>query len=666
MTVIKCEAGILERYALYLSIMKNPVMQALLNDPYTYRMYYLDTSDGYVQTAVNTFLMSQYGTLAEDIFSNIQQKQHWNPAGEIITFSLGEGVNPADVAELRVYYRVAGDSYTTANSEVLQVQDDGSYILLLTGLTPETTYQYLIVLTKTTGEVYMSAEHGFRAMHDTDGDGMCDGEEDYGWKVYVDLNGDGDTDDSYERFQVSPLRDIYDSDGDGLNDAQEKALRTNPNYYDTDWDGLTDKDEANLYGTNPLEVDTDMDKLWDGDEIQEGRNPIVYEKEWLFMVYMDGDNNLEKAAINNLNEIEEVGSSTLINIVVQLDRNPDYDSSNGNWVGTRRYYVTKDNDPNIINSQLVQDLGEVDMGNSNSLVDFVDWATTNYPTANTYALILWDHGGGWDGICWDETSDNDHLTMAELKQAMNRIKTNIGEKLDIIGFDACMMQMVEVGYQIRGTADIIIGSEELIPWTGWPYNYILSNLTVNSQMDVERFVVPSLITSYVTSYDNGGGKNQTVTLSALRVDDGLSSAINNFALALINGLNSSDGETIKTEIANARANTEFFDWYTTEDNPAAVDKYDLYDFAELIQRFLDPDTSEPSESIKDKAMQLKMIVEDQTIEEQHLSDHPDSHGLSIYFPNSAYYSNSYENLDFSTNTHWDEFLRLCYSKGVIQ
>jgi len=92
---------------------------------------------------------------------------------------------------------------------------------------------------------------------------------------YVDLNGDGDTKDSYERFQVSPLRDIYDSDGEGLNDAQEKNLGTNPNYYDTDWDSLTDKyevitDWSSLVGkqtTDPLEVDTDGDKLWDGTEV---------------------------------------------------------------------------------------------------------------------------------------------------------------------------------------------------------------------------------------------------------------------------------------------------------------------------------------------------------------------------------------------------------------
>ena len=228
--------------------------------------YYLasDTSNGYVQTAVKSFTMSQYGILAEDMFSNIQQKQHWNPAGEIITFSLSEGVSPADVDDLRVYYRTKGGSYTAANSEALQVQDDGSYILLLTGLTPETDYQYLIVLTKTSGELYMSAEHGFRALHDTDGDGMCDGEEDYGWMVKRDLNGDGDTDDvisfsgvTYYKETLLPLGqggeiwsswDNPDSDNDGLTDMEEKERYTHPMFGDTDHDGLGDSFDT----MNPL------------------------------------------------------------------------------------------------------------------------------------------------------------------------------------------------------------------------------------------------------------------------------------------------------------------------------------------------------------------------------------------------------------------------------
>jgi len=95
--------------------------------------------------------------------------------------------------------------------------------------------------------------------------------------------------------------------------------------------------------------------------------------EWTVMVYLDSDNNLESAGIDDINEMEMAGSTTEVNIVVQVDRIPYSvltannqgfadDASNGNWTNTRRYYITQDLDPVQINSQLESDLGELNMG----------------------------------------------------------------------------------------------------------------------------------------------------------------------------------------------------------------------------------------------------------------------------------------------------------------
>ena len=91
---------------------------------------------------------------------------------------------------------------------------------------------------------------------------------------------------------------------------------------------------------------------------------------------------------------KQVGSTSDVNIIVQMDRAPGYDNSNGNWTGTKRYRVTKDANTNTISSTAIQDLGEVNMGDPNSLTSFIQWASNAYPATN-YALVLWDHGGGW-------------------------------------------------------------------------------------------------------------------------------------------------------------------------------------------------------------------------------------------------------------------------------
>ncbi|MEK6577865.1 MAG: hypothetical protein AABZ55_01445, partial [Bdellovibrionota bacterium] len=84
------------------------------------------------------------------------------------------------------------------------------------------------------------------------------------------------------------------------------------------------------------------------------------EKEWTLLVYLNGNNNLDSYGDLNINQMENVGSTDKINIVVQ-------------WASlsagkTKRLLVTKDNDFNKVTSKIVQDAGNVDMGDWRSIV----------------------------------------------------------------------------------------------------------------------------------------------------------------------------------------------------------------------------------------------------------------------------------------------------------
>jgi len=57
-------------------------------------------------------------------------------------------------------------------------------------------------------------------------------------------------------------------------------------------------------------------------------------KEWTILVYMNGDNSLEAEAVNDLNEMEQLGSGERVNIVVQVDRTAGYDSRMDDWTDT--------------------------------------------------------------------------------------------------------------------------------------------------------------------------------------------------------------------------------------------------------------------------------------------------------------------------------------------
>ena len=194
--------------------------------------------------------------------------------------------------------------------------------------------------------------------------------------------------------------------------------------------------------------------------------------EWTFMTYIS-DSDLEYFAIEDMIEMERVGSTDKVNIVVQIDRwdgydKPDWnDDSNGDWETAKRYLITKENKgDHVIGSTAIEDIGEINTGDPDELVECVQWAQTNYP-AEHYALNIWNHGSGATGVayeqscpdyCWEYGNEADKLELSEIDTALNEITNNGENKLDIVGFDACLMATIEVVEAVAPYSDIMIGS----------------------------------------------------------------------------------------------------------------------------------------------------------------------------------------------------------------
>ena len=362
--------------------------------------------------------------------------------------------------------------------------------------------------------------------------------------------------------------------------------------------------------------------------------------EWTVMIYLDADNNLESAGINDINEMEMVGSSSKVNIVVQADRIPNYDNSNDNWTTTRRYYIMQDNDPFLINSEF-NDLGELNMGDPDTLVDFASWAVTEYP-AEKYLLIIWNHGGGFrspaysKGIAQDDTSGKDIITMPELEDALSAISVQMGKNIDIVGMDACLMAMTEVAYQIKDCADILVTSEENVPGDGWPYDTILAQLVSNPHMSPEQLAA-NIVDKYIISYPYDNVTQSAIDLSYM---DDLAGQLSSMADSIM-----SDTLTSKDAYLNAAYSSQHYsDYYH--------DFIDLYDFCNKVYYY--------SNSFEVKAIAL--IVQQNLLNSVINSDYnggsvSDTKGLSIYFPlYKEYDSENYDNTNFARDTFWNEML----------
>ena len=363
--------------------------------------------------------------------------------------------------------------------------------------------------------------------------------------------------------------------------------------------------------------------------------------EWTVMIYLDSDNNLESAGINDINEMEMVGSSSKVNIVVQADRIPGYDISNSDWTTTRRYYIMQDNDPFLINSEF-NDLGEFNMGDPETLIDFASWAVTEYP-AKKYLLVIWNHGGGFrspaysKGIAQDDTSGKDIITMSELEDALSAISVQMGKNIDIVGMDACLMAMTEVAYQIKNCADILVTSEENEPGDGWPYDSILAQLVSNPHMSPEQLAV-DIVDKYIVSYPYDNVTQSAIDLSYM---DDLAGQLSSIADSI-----RSDTLTSKDAYLNAAYFSQHYsDYYH--------DFIDLYDFCSKTL-----ESNYIAAKIRGFAFDVQQTLNSAVIKSDYNgSELSGSKGLSIYFPlYKEYDSENYDNTNFARDTFWDEML----------
>lgn len=413
---------------------------------------------------------------------------------------------------------------------------------------------------------------------------------------------------------------------------------------------------------------------------------------WTVMVYMAADNNLEQAAIDDINEMEQIGSTPDVQVVVQVDRAPGYDASNGNWEDTRRYLIALDANTLNISSPVIEYLGEKNMGDPATLNQFVNWCISNYP-AEHYFLILWDHGAGWqkavsgilesasnlDGksptggasgeafvvspatrvsplppslftqsgfkyACEDMT-DNDKLYNHETQSALSGVG-----KLDIIGYDACVMAMVETAYQLRDEAFYMVASEENEPGDGWPYDDLLSWMTANPTFSAAQVCSVTVLT-YANHWAPIPPDKQTLSAIKLAQIRNVCTSLNALVTAIVGG--SSWAEIF------AMPQPERFG----EKNPFD----DLYDIADLLRLYV----SAPA--IVSAANSLRSTVASAVLINRTESSHPYAHGLSVFFPKTptafwenqgSLYGSPANQVDFADSTLWTTFLSYYFGGGA--
>ncbi|MCG8572160.1 MAG: clostripain-related cysteine peptidase [Spirochaetes bacterium] len=316
--------------------------------------------------------------------------------------------------------------------------------------------------------------------------------------------------------------------------------------------------------------------------------------EWVIMVYLDGDNNLESYLNADFNEMEQ-GLYDLqqnypseydeVRIVVFYDRISGYYTGDGDWTNTRFYEAEPDNDSSTINSTIIANYDELNMGTAETLTFFIDKAITYYP-ANKYSLIISNHGDGARssstlpsspalsrGGVSDDT-DNGYLYLDQFREAFAEVSAkNLSvDKLDIISFDCCLMATTEVAYELRNYGEYFVASMANESGYGWDYERIIEDLAA-STITAENFAI-KIVDEYEAFHSASGYTNQTLSASNLSNIAALKTAIDSLGDAMYD-------ESQKTSLESTReASVNFFESNNTIS--VSCPYFDLDDFCDNI------------------------------------------------------------------------------------
>ena len=373
-------------------------------------------------------------------------------------------------------------------------------------------------------------------------------------------------------------------------------------------------------------------------------SPAAESGSWTILTYSIADTDLEPYMMEDLDELGTSGGHENLNIVALVDRSTDYGDDDvlglNSWSGGKLLEITDGGATELEN------LGDVNTGDPQVLADFIARGIADYP-ADHYALVISDHGASWPGVGGDESSDQDSLELWELNEAIAAgVEAGGIEKLDLLGFDACLMATYEVASTLAPLAERLLASQELEPGHGWDYSSF-AMVGENGGATVDE-LGSAIIAGYERQAVEWEDESEiTLSLTDLTQMPAVDAALGEFTsqlVARVDGVAPTVGRTLAQTLGFGKSPDPDSDSFMTDLGILAgeigVDALDVSDAADDLVRAI-------NDAVIDK-------VDGQATR--------GATGLSIYFPpQPEYYVQDYD--EIVTAGNWGEFLTAYYGAG---
>lgn len=405
-------------------------------------------------------------------------------------------------------------------------------------------------------------------------------------------------------------------------------------------------------------------------------------KDWTIMVYMAGDNNLSENMAFSLEDLRTVtGSKDVtmdkVNVLSFFDSNSltaptiytDYsDATIKN--PPKPHYVTQDDlvypKREKLPKNVPKPLIDGDSSSAYSIMNFVHWCISEQNrTAENYAIIFSGHSFGFHGtsLLRDEDSGGS-MTIFKLQWALKKIIDNyLGKRFAIIGFDSCVMSMIEIGFQLKNVAQTMVASEGSLPNSGWSYTPMLKTLIEDHNVDVNlrqsqkmlaldyfpsgRYIKEAafkFVEAFVNQHKNLVIGGRSIDISAWDLDEvpDLATAVNDLAIKFndclylakkvedkqLNDVEIREYNELKKIILQAHYDTQ------TYMHEQCIDLKDFCKRLFLELKFIQPYfESKKFDAIRKQCKKIIKLVDNCVIKSGFCGDeYQFSNGISMYFP----------------------------------
>jgi hypothetical protein len=410
-------------------------------------------------------------------------------------------------------------------------------------------------------------------------------------------------------------------------------------------------------GIHAIRADTDStNTIAESNEINNSRPESVniLAAQWTVVAFMSSGggstNSLDPILQGDLEQMDVVGSSPSLSIAALADFSQVGD--------TKAYFIGAGKRTSVSLSSIDPIwTNEVNMADYHSLTSFGVYAFERFK-AGHYALFLTDHGAGIDGIMHDGDAGQ-LMEINEMVIALSSIvQSNGGKKIDLLALEACGMGSVEISFETRNLADVLISSQVYI-WGKSDYGLtkggflryeaFLTDLK-NNPFTTARDLSNRIVDTYVDWWISQWWDKKSVTLAA--IDEGEVNSLATLIDELARSLNSKWSMSLKMQV------NQSFD---------EVEKYDTENCADLYDLTQHMYSNIPDDGLRVTLAKIQSLFSSVVIKNRHYTVDGDisvdnANGLKISI-SGFYYGDTI--LSFLDESKWDEFLTKYWSPITI-